>query len=239
MALLPWEKAKVIAIQQVTYNTRVFVLQNETINNFDFKPGQFITLDLPIDEKPNKRLRSYSIASAPNGTNTLELLIVLNEHGAGTPYLFNQVNVGDELTYRGPVGVFTLPEVLEKPLYLICTGTGVAPFRSMIIDLLVNKKTNHAINLIYGCRTAEDLLYFDEMNALAAEYNSFQYYPILSREEMNGQQGYVHQIYQNLCKAVPEANFFLCGWKNMIDDARKNLTDIGYDKKNIHFELYG
>jgi CDP-4-dehydro-6-deoxyglucose reductase len=57
------------------------------LNVFDFKPGQFVTIDLPIHEKPNKRIRSYSIASWPDGTNVFELLIVLAEHGLGTHFL--------------------------------------------------------------------------------------------------------------------------------------------------------
>jgi CDP-4-dehydro-6-deoxyglucose reductase len=72
--------------------------------------GQFVTLDLPIHEKPNKRIRSYSIASWPDGTNVLELVIVLLEGGLGTTYLFNNIVVGSELTLRGPQGVFTLDE---------------------------------------------------------------------------------------------------------------------------------
>ena len=79
-----------------------------------------------------KRWRSYSIASWPDGTNVYELLIVLLEGGAGTTYLFNEVKVGSELVFRGPQGVFVLPENIEKDIFFICTGTGIAPFRSML-----------------------------------------------------------------------------------------------------------
>ncbi len=68
---------------------------------------------------------------------------------------------------------------------------------------------------------------------------NFSYIPILSRETWEGKMGYVHDVYKQLCANDKEANFMLCGWKNMIDDARKNLAEMGYDKKQIHFELYG
>src|ERR1700756_3595200 len=132
MPVEPWRTGKVIKIEQQTYNTRRFWIQVPELVSFDFKAGQFVTLDLPIHEKPNKRWRSYSIASWPDGTNVFELCIILLDGGAGTNYLFNEVKEGSELTLRGPVGVFTLDDhALQEELFLICTGTGIAPFRSM------------------------------------------------------------------------------------------------------------
>ena len=110
MALQPWRTGKVIRIENETPNTRRYWIQIPELEKFDFIPGQFITLDLPIHEKPNKRIRSYSIASWPDGTNVLELVIVLLEGGLGTTYLFNNIVVGSELTLRGPQGVFTLDD---------------------------------------------------------------------------------------------------------------------------------
>ena len=81
-------------------------------------PGQFVTLDLPIHEKSSKRWRSYSIASWPDRTNVFELIIVLDKKGAGTPYLFNEVEVGTRLSFRGPQGVFTLKEPLDKEIFM-------------------------------------------------------------------------------------------------------------------------
>src|SRR5215203_3498129 len=116
MAVLPWQKGKVIRIDNETEFTRRFYIEATETSNFIFIPGQFVTLDLPIHEKINKRWRSYSIASWPDG-NVIELLIVLLDGGAGTTYLFNEVREGSELTFRGPQGVFTLPPVIEKDLY--------------------------------------------------------------------------------------------------------------------------
>ena len=91
MALQPWRTGKVIRIENETDDTRRFWIEVPELSSFDFIPGQFVTLDLPIHEKPNKRWRSYSIASWPDGTNVFELVIVLDKVGAGTPYLFDEV----------------------------------------------------------------------------------------------------------------------------------------------------
>jgi CDP-4-dehydro-6-deoxyglucose reductase len=146
------------------------------LEKFDFIPGQVLTLDLPIHEKPNKRIRSYSIASWPDGTNVLELVIVLLEGGLGTTYLFNNIVVGSELTLRGPQGVFTLDdEDLQKEIIMICTGTGIAPFRSMATYIKLHNIPHNNIYLIFGTRKKSDLLYYEEMKNLQLE--KFHYIP--------------------------------------------------------------
>lgn len=239
MALQPWRQGKVIKIEDHTHNTKRFWIETGELERFDFIPGQFVTLDLPIHEKPGKRWRSYSIASWPDGTNVFELLIVLAEGGLGTTYLFNEITVGSELTFRGAQGVFVLPEALNRDLFLICTGTGIAPFRCMVNYLHIHNIPYQNIYLIFGCRKKEDLLYFDELQALQEKHPRFHYLPTLSREQWEGHHGYVHPVYEALCKGKQEAEFFLCGWKQMIDEAKKRIQDMGYDKKSIHQELYG
>ena len=245
MAIEPWRIAKVIKIKNETANTRRFWMHVAELENFDFKPGQFVTLDLPIHEKKNKRWRSYSIASWPDGTNIFELVIVYMEDGAGTAYLFNEIKEGDVLTFRGPVGVFTLPEVLETDYYLICTGTGIAPFRSMLHHIALQNVPHKNVYLIFGTRKKENLLYYEELKNLVANNPGLHYIPVLSREEWEGANGYVHKVYKDLINkkkvgdALPPAHFYLCGWKNMIDEAKATIVELGYDKKEIHQEIYG
>ncbi|MCF3110281.1 oxidoreductase [Niabella sp. CC-SYL272] len=235
---LTWLTGTVVDIIDETYNTKRYFIRVDATDHFDFTAGQFVTLDLPIHEKPNKRWRSYSIASAPDGTAVYELLIVLVEDGLGTPYMFENWEVGSKVTFRGPLGVFTLKEEqLQHDLFLVCTGTGIAPFRSMLHTLVRENIPHKDIYLIYGCRTRQDLLYYEEMKNLGLE--DFHYIPTLSREEWEGKKGYVHAIYEEHAAGKADANFFLCGWKNMIDEARQRIIQMGFDKKAVHFELYG
>ncbi len=239
MALQPWRTGKVIRIEDETANTRRYWIQVPELPSFDFIPGQFVTFDLPIHEKPNKRWRSYSIASWPDGTNVFELIIVLDKLGAGTHYLFNQVVVGSELIFRGAQGVFTLKQPIEKDLFFICTGTGIAPFRSMVNHIKNENIPHHNITLVFGCRTKSTLLYYDEMKLLQESVPDFEYIPTLSRETWEGRSGYVHPVYEELCAERKPANFFLCGWKGMIDEAKRRITEMGYDKRDVHVEIYG
>ncbi|MBL0054752.1 MAG: oxidoreductase [Chitinophagaceae bacterium] len=239
MALLPWRTGKVIRIEDETSTTKRFWIEVPELSSFDFIPGQFITMDLPIDPKPNKRLRSYSIASWPNGTNVFELIIVLDKYGTGTHFIFEHLGIGSEVKFRGPQGVFKMREPLDKDLYLICTGTGIAPFRSMVHHIKNKDIPHQHIYLIFGCRTQKDLLFYEELNALQSELPGFKYIPALSREEWEGQTGYVHAVYEFMCSDHKPADFFLCGWKGMIDEARERILALGYSEKDIHTEVYG
>jgi ferredoxin-NADP reductase len=254
--LQPWQTGKIIRIEDETPTTRRFWIQMPGEEAFDFKPGQFVTLNLPIHEKPGKRLRSYSIASWPDGTNIFELVIVLLEGGAGTNYLFNETGPGTELVLRGPLGVFVLPELIERDLFFICTGTGVAPFRSMAHHIFNHNIPHQDIYLIFGCRLLGDLLYGAELKQLQEKLGRFHYIPTFSREAPGtaGQLikiGYVHAVYEEICRqnnhlpggdkidGLKPASFYLCGWKNMIDEAKQRIQAIGYERKSIHQELYG
>jgi len=236
----PWQTGIVTKIVQATPNTRRYWIQMPEAPVFDFKPGQFVTLDLPIHEQKNKRWRSYSIASMHDGTNTIELVIVLVEDGAGTNYIFKEIKEGSEFTLRGPQGVFTLSdEDRDSDLIMICTGTGIAPFRSMIKYIRTHNLPHKKIDLIFGTRTKADLLYPDEMRELEQALPNFTYHPTLSREDWDGHKGYVHNIYESLCADKPSKKFLLCGWKVMIDEAKQRIQAMGYDRKSIHQELYG
>ena len=239
MAVQPWRTGKVVKIENETEDTRRFWIEVPEMPSFDFAPGQFVTLDLPIHEKPNKRWRSYSIASWPDGTNVMELVIVLDKNGAGTPYLFNEVKEGSELTFRGPQGVFTLKQPLDKDLFLVCTGTGIAPFRSMAHHIKNHNIPHGNIYLIFGCRTQGTLLYYDELTQLQETLPHFHYIPTLSREPWSGRCGYVHPVYEELCAERQPADFYLCGWKGMLNEAKQRILAMGYDRKSIHLEVYG
>jgi len=162
------------------------------------------------------------------------------------------VKEGSELTLRGPVGVFTLPDEIDKDLYFICTGTGVAPFRSMIHHIITHNIPHRDIHLIFGCRKFGDALYANELKDLMRKDAGFFFHTCYSREEPGNHDhlvriGYVHQVYEELVNEnkiqnngeLKPASFFLCGWKNMIDESKQRIQALGYDRKSIHQELYG
>ena len=119
----------------------------------------------------------------------------------------------------------------------------------MLWDLHNQQKTHRNIHLIFGTRYAEGILYREEFEELVQKMSGFKFSVALSREETlpesqywDAYKGYVHQVYQQYypTQSNPNIDFYLCGWSNMIDDAvAKLIVEMGYDKSQIHYELYG
>ena len=234
-----YHDCEVTAVLDETPGVKRFFIRYPHTVELNFKPGQFIMLDLPIESKITNR--SYSIASPPGDDNTLELLIVLNPEGKGTPYLFDHVKAGSPIKSTMPIGKFGLPETLDKEIMFICTGTGIAPFRSMILDAINKGKAYKKMILVMGVRNEEDLMYRSEFEKLAAEKSDFEYIPVLSRatpDNWSGHIGYVHQVYRERYSGPTETLFYLCGWNAMLKEARESLQPLVFDRKQIKFESY-
>lgn len=247
MPLAHWYTGLVTDIREIAPEVRSFTLEVPETDLFEFKAGQFITFDLPVSEKRINRWRSYSIASPPGKSNIIELCIVRFEQGIGSSYFFNEVSIGSSLKFKGPEGGFVLPDHIDHDLVLVCTGTGVAPFRSMLLDLKNNPRPHRDIHLIFGTRKQADILYHEEFIQLQNELPGFTFDVALSRENLNGNSieymhaGYVHPIYQKAYPLFrPDIHFYLCGWSQMIDEAVANLfVKMKFPRGQIHYELYG
>jgi CDP-4-dehydro-6-deoxyglucose reductase len=238
-------KAKLINIFKETSTTNRFYLKPES-KSF-FQPGQFLSLDLPIDDKPSRRIRHYSIASSP-AQDTYELIIVKKPGGKGTSYLWDSP-IGTEIEFTGPSGIMTMGENTNKNYIFICTGTGISPFKSMLEYIREDNIKTGDIHLIFGTRDKNNILYYDEMIQLEKDLPQLKYHIILSREPWKNKQGYVHLIYEEIINNYFEQinnnsyngldiEFFICGWKEMVKQAKTNLQNLGFDKKQIKIEIY-
>ena len=198
---------------------------------FAFTPGQWVSVKIP---SPDGLLaRSYSIASAPRVDGCLDLAVTRVEGGPGSTFL-HAMGVGDAVTIGEPMGFFTLPEALTRPLLLVATGTGVAPFRAML-QAMGTEGPGVPVTLLFGARTARDLLYADELRALAW----LRLVPTLSRADDGwaGLRGYV-QAHLTAC-AEEGADAWVCGRSAMIRDVRKALKEsLGFTRERIHTERF-
>lgn len=239
LVIMDWYNAKIVDIKEETYNIKRFFIQIPDMQQVIYTPGQYIQINFPIESK--KTYRQYSIAAPPNGDNVVELLIVLDPKGLATNYMFKEVDLGSELKVSKVMGNFVMPNKIETDLCFISTGTGLAPLRAMYLEILKNNLTDKKIDLVFGTRYKKDLIYIDEMKELEQNFPNFKFYPVLSREESSdwtGYKGYVHNIYKELYSEIKPAEFYICGWKDMVRETRANLMEMGYHRKQIHFERY-
>jgi CDP-4-dehydro-6-deoxyglucose reductase len=218
-----------------TNRVKRFELSTVDGSVIEFVPGQFVQIVHP--ELPEfENTRSYSISSLSAGSNKIELCIALNEKGIFTPWLF-QKSVGDILKISEARGEFVLKsEYFNFPLLFICTGTGIAPFRSMIHTAL--SEGNNNVYLVFGNRKKTDILYKTELENLVNSNSKFHYLPVLSQETDFENFGYVHEFYSNVLREIGEARIFVCGWKDMCVETRNRLKEMGYNRRQYFFEQY-
>jgi len=141
-----------------------------------------------------------------------------------------------------PLGYFTLRHP-ERHAVFVATGTGIAPFRSMLLDHL--PRTQPKITLLFGTRYEHSLLYREDMERLEKEFPSFRFLPTLTcpGESWKGRTGRVQQhLDEALALRSPEdmanVDVYVCGLKEMVDDVRHELKQRGFNRQQIIFEKY-
>lgn len=208
------------------------------VENFAFTPGQFVSV---IEDLHGKEItRAYSIASPRDG-NRFALCLNRVADGIVSSYLF-QLKPGDEVEMGEPLGYFTLRHSGHRSVF-IATGTGIAPFRSMLLEHL--PKAHSRITLLFGVRYEEGLLYRDELEHLAKQYESFRFMPTITRPTGDW-TGRIGRVQQHLDEALSIPSYedqstldvYVCGLKEMVDDVRAELKKRGFDRKQIIYEKY-
>lgn len=217
----------------------VFELTLETETSLNFQAGQFITIKIDDNVKP-EYFRAYSICSAPQkNSNLFKLCIKAVPNGRGSNWLKSR-KTGDEIEFLGPSGNFTFQSQTGKNILLIATGTGIAPLKAIIENELLNKKNDQQLYLLLGLRHIKDIFYKNEFKKLSKNYKNFKFDITLSKpenENWEGKIGRVTTILQNMA-ITQNTEIYLCGFSEMIEEVTKILTQKNILKNSIHFEKY-
>lgn len=231
-----------MAIKQ--YNGTITKITNlsENIKHFtikldqeiEFKAGQFI--NLTFEDNNEEYTRAYSICSTPSNKTQIELCIKLIKDGRVTPYLFKKKEK-DQVKIKGPFGLFTLEKLNKDKLVFIGTGTGIAPLKSMILNLIENNNQKE-ITLIFGIRFENEIIFQKEFEQLEKENPNFKFIPVVSKptENWHGRTTYV----QNNIDAIDILNseIYICGNPKMVEETKQKLIQKGISEELIHNEKY-
>jgi ferredoxin--NADP+ reductase len=275
MASPLWEQLNAKVTKRVDVSPGLSIIRVEPDGElFEFAGGQYCVLGLPpdakrvpeaeeeesFDEKKAKKMvrRAYSIASSSKENEYLEFYVALVTTGEFTPRLF-ALEVGDRI-WLGPkaTGLFTLKEVPEDAdLFLVGTGTGLAPYISMLRGELIDEPHDRQIVIAHGARYAADLGYRAELEGLARIHDRLTYIPSITRPgddgTWKGESGYLQQQIESGrleelsgVKLDPAtSHVFLCGNPAMIEAAVESMEARGFtewSRKNpegqIHLERY-
>jgi CDP-4-dehydro-6-deoxyglucose reductase len=227
-------QARLLSVREIAPQVRHFVFEVPGQADFRFVPGQFVSITETLHGK--KVTRPYSIASAPDG-NRFELCLNLVPEGLMSPWLFS-LEPGALVEIRPPLGMFVLRTPPREAVF-VATGTGVAPFRSMILAEQAAPEPR-PMTLIFGVRYEASLLYREEFEARAACTPSFRFWPTLSRpgENWTGRTGHVQNHLDEALGGRRDLDVYICGLKLMVDDVRERLKAKGFDRKQIVYEKY-
>lgn len=226
--------AEVIEKRQITQD--IYELDAELLHpqEIDFKAGQ--CLGLHLGDNQSKRL--YSIASVPAVKNKLTFCVDITPMGPGSKFIL-ALEPKNEITLEGPYGGFTADENIQQDLLFIATGVGIAPFKSLIANLL-ERGFSRKITLLFGLRSEQNIFYFDFFQNLSKKYSNFIFLPTLSQPkgEWNGTVGRVTKYLEDNASDYLESVAYVCGSTDMVKDVRSLLIEKGFSPRQIKIEIF-
>jgi len=231
--------ARLIRSTALSEFTKRLEFEMKGVSRFGFVAGQWMSFKAT---KPDGEeiTRAYSIASPPSEDNRFALCLNRVQDGFTSNYLCD-MKEGDEIACQGPFGDFTLRPPMRDTIF-IATGTGIAPFRSMLHWLLAEESRHQGkqLSLVFGNRTEKDIYYHEEFLNLANEHPNFHYLPTLSRgaPEWQGLRGYVQEHVPAIAQGRTDMHAYVCGLDKMVKANRDLLKSLGWDRKSILYEKY-
>jgi ferredoxin-NADP reductase len=241
--------ARVVRSVALSEFTKHLEVEVNGLPRFGFVPGQWLSVKAKTPDG-EEITRAYSIASPPSENGHFAFCLNRVQEGFMSNYLCS-LDEGAKITFQGPFGDFILRPPLRDTVF-IATGTGIAPFRSMLHWLLapndlaqrdLTKTDRHQGRqfwLLFGARHEQDIYYREEFERLAAEHANFHFLPTLSRgaAEWKGLRGYVQEHLAEVVETRTSMHAYICGLDKMVKANRDLLKSLGWDRTSIRYEKY-
>lgn len=227
------ETPKAISVQ--------FAVPTDLQQVFKFQAGQYITLQLTLDN--NLVRRAYSISSTPH-SNLLQVTIKATDNGYFSVFANENLKAGNIIEVAPPEGRF-LMQLQESQNYMaIASGSGITPIMSMITTTLETTK-NSKFYLIYGNKTQEQTIFYQQLNSLINQYpDRFLVNWFFSKEHQEDaifgriEPSKILYTLKNKWSGIDFSQIFLCGPEELINDSKECLQGFGVPQDKILFELF-
>jgi ferredoxin-NADP reductase len=233
---------KVVDIIEETHDCKTFRLIGEEPLLFSYKPGQFVTFILKIDDQEVKR--SYSMSSSPSRPHLLEVTVKRMPGGLVSNWFCEHVKLGDVLIAKGPTGKFTCFNYPANKMLFIGAGSGITPILSMS-RWITDTASNVDVKLLASFKSPADIIFRKEFEMLSARSRSFDV-GVTVTSGSHGTDfwaGFTGRINEHMLNMfvpdIHERDIFLCGPKPFADNVKKLLRDMAYDMSRFHTESFG
>jgi ferredoxin-NADP reductase len=245
---IAWRFSNVAEVIQETPRARTLIL--DVPGWPGHRAGQHVDVRLTAEDGYQAQ-RSYSIASAPEDTR-VGLTVERLDDGEVSPYLTDELRVGDRLELRGPIGGHFVWDVsISGPLLLVAGGSGVVPLRAMLRHRAAALGTADAgarhqvpARLLYSSRRWDEVVYRDELARLAEDDPTLEVTLTLTREQPQGWTGFRRRIDRMMLAEVawPPAerpHVFVCGGTLLVESVASALVALGHDPARVKTERFG
>jgi ferredoxin-NADP reductase len=235
---LTWHVADVVEI--VAETPRVKTIVFDVPGWPRHRAGQHVDVRLTAEDGYQAQ-RSYSIASAPDGTR-VALTVERLDDGEVSPYLADELRPGDQIELRGPIGGYFVWEPAQGgPLLLVAGGSGVVPLMAMI-RLRAAAGSDAEMRLLFSSRSWDDVIYRDELERL--DGGGLTVAHTLTRLQPPGWKGYARRVDAEMLREVgpgpsERPHVYLCGPTPFVEAAADALVQIGHEPQAIKAERFG
>ena len=216
--------SRIAKIDKVTEDVIVLSLQLPASERFQYRAGQYIEFML----RDGKR-RSYSMANAPHNDAQITLHIRHMPGGLFTDQVFSTLKERDILRFEGPLGTFFLREDSVKPIILLASGTGFAPIKA-IIEQMIHNASARPMTLYWGGRRPQDLYMHAQCEEWARNVPNFTYAPVISNSEpedqWTGRIGFVHQAVIADFADLSGYQVYACGAPIVVESAQRDFIAL-------------
>jgi ferredoxin-NADP reductase len=238
---LNWQFGEVVAVKPETPRTKSITLDLPGWKGH--RAGQHVDVRLTAEDGYQAE-RSYSIASPPEEAPRVTFTVERLDDGEVSPYLTEELRVGDKLELRGPIGGYFVWEAqMGGPLLLVAGGSGIVPLMAMLRHRAAAASTV-ATRLLYSSRSLEDVIYRDEIDQRMKSSTMLEVVQTLTRAHPPGWNCYSRRIDLQMLREVawpvdqhPLA--FICGPTPFVETAAANLVELGHEPARIRTERFG
>jgi len=222
---------KVYAIQHISDEVLILKFRLPPTANFQYLSGQF------IDLMWNGEKRSYSLASNKVINNIFELHIKKVANGVFSGFLFNDLKENQLLRFYGPLGTFFVRDS-NHPIIFLCTGSGFAPVKSMV-EQLIESNSGRQIYIYWGGRYRKDL--YSELPKSWTKHDNINFTSVYSRElevSKGEAKGYCQHVVLQQHKNLNGFEVYACGSDEMIHDAKDLFIEHGLQDDKFHSDSF-
>jgi ring-1,2-phenylacetyl-CoA epoxidase subunit PaaE len=213
----------------------------EKPDDFEYEPGQFITVISEVDGK--KIRRAYSLCTTPFEDQFPAVTVKRVPDGLMSNFLNEKVKAGDQLEIMEPMGMFTTSYDASnnRSAVFFGGGSGITPLISIIRSILL-KEPNSKLTLVYANRSDEYIIFKDLISQLKDQYpNNFNVVHVLESGEADYSGRLTNAMIATICEkvnCVSDTEFYICGPQPMMDITFSGLEEAGYLKEKIRMESF-